>query len=72
MKSEIEKHKAAQWQNFRMTIQETHDNKVLPEQEEITTVLHKYYREQFKAPLFDYSDAHEVQIDSECNGNIII
>lgn len=42
-------------------------NKVLSEQDEIMKELEKYYSEQFKPPLMDYADVHDVKIDTEYN-----
>ena len=42
-------------------------NKILSTQEDITEKLKQYYSDQFKAPSIDYSDAHEVKIESEYN-----
>ena len=43
------------------------ESKVLSTQQEITNELYQYYSEQFKLPLMDYSNAHEVKIESEFN-----
>jgi hypothetical protein len=43
------------------------ESKVLSTQEEITEKLYQYYSEQFKVPVVDYSDAHDINIDSEYN-----
>ena len=42
-------------------------NKALSEQNEITEELHKYYSEQFKEPVVDMSDPHEVEVVNECS-----
>ena len=42
-------------------------NKVLSTQQEITNELYQYYSEQFKLPLVDYSDVHDVKIECEVN-----
>ena len=43
------------------------DNIVLSEQSQITNELYKYYSEQFKPPVVDFADAHDVKIDTEYN-----
>jgi hypothetical protein len=40
---------------------------VLTSHEEITNELSRYYTEQFKAPLIDHSNSHEVNIETEYN-----
>ena len=42
-------------------------NKVLSEQNEITNELYEYYSEQFKEPLIDTSNSHDLGIVNECN-----
>ena len=42
-------------------------NTVLSTQQEITAELSQYYSEQFRAPLIDYSDAHDIKIETEYN-----
>ena len=40
---------------------------LLSSHQEISDELSRYYTEQFKAPVVDYSDAHDVKIDTEYN-----
>ena len=42
-------------------------NTVLSTQQEITDELSQYYSEQFRGPLIDYPDAHDVKIETEYN-----
>jgi hypothetical protein len=42
-------------------------NKVLSTHQEITEELTQYYSEQFKPPFIDYSNAHDVEIETEYN-----